>query len=139
MKELLDLDAFTGRPLPGDEILAAIPVCAPWSALATYKYKVKIQPGAVKRGKAVKEILSRWDAAGKDPRATDKHSTDTERIWPKEIDLIRGWKEPEVVGIMPVSKVRVMMAGGSSGGGGSGGAKGKGKSSRGGRGSKKKR
>jgi predicted ribosome quality control (RQC) complex YloA/Tae2 family protein len=138
MKELLDLDAFTGRPLPGDEILAAIPVCAPWSSLASYKYKVKIQPGAVKRGKAVREILSRWDAAGKDPRATDKTSTDTERIWPKEIDLIRGWKEPEVVGIMPVSKVRIMMAGGGGGGGGGGGAKSKGKSGRGGRGSKKR-
>jgi predicted ribosome quality control (RQC) complex YloA/Tae2 family protein len=135
--QMLDLDAFTGRPLPGDEILAAIPVCAPWSSLANYKYKVKIQPGAVKRGKAVKEILMRWDNAGKDPRATDTNSTDTDRIWPKEIELIRGWKEAEVVGVLPVSKVRVMMAGGGGGGGGGGGAKGK-KSGRGGRGSKKR-
>ncbi|KAF2012260.1 serologically defined colon cancer antigen 1 [Aaosphaeria arxii CBS 175.79] len=140
--QLLELDALTGRPLPGDEIISAIPVCAPWSALASFKYKVKIQPGAVKRGKAVKEILMRWDAAGKNPRATDKHSKDVERIWPQEISLIRGWKETEVVGVMPVSKVRVMMAGGTSGGGGgggnSGGAKGKAKSARGGRGSKKR-
>ncbi|KAF2274642.1 uncharacterized protein EI97DRAFT_421759 [Westerdykella ornata] len=141
--QLLDLDAFTGRPLPGDEIHAAIPVCAPWSALASYKYKVKMQPGSVKRGKAVKEILARWDAAGKDPRATDKSSTDTDRIWPKEIDLIRGWKEVEVVGVLPVGKVRIMMAGASGGGGGGGGggagAKGKTKSARGARGSKKQR
>lgn len=138
--QLLELDALTGRPLPGDEILSAIPVCAPWSALAKYKYKVKMQPGAVKRGKAVKEILMRWDAAGKDPRALDKFSKDTERVWPKEIDLIRGWKEAEVVGALPVSKVRIMMAGGNSGGGGSGGggAKGKSKGGRGGRGSKKR-
>lgn len=139
--QLLTLDAFTGRPLPDDEILSAIPICAPWSALASYKYKAKMQPGAVKRGKAVKEILMRWDNAGKDPRATDKFSKDTDRIWPKEIELIRGWKEAEVVGVMPVSKVRVMMAGGSGGGGGggNGNAKGKSKSSRGGRGSKKQR
>ncbi|KAF2478144.1 uncharacterized protein BDR25DRAFT_275920 [Lindgomyces ingoldianus] len=139
--QLLALDAFTGRPLPGDEILSAIPVCAPWSALATYKYKAKMQPGTLKRGKAVKEVLTKWDAAGKDPRALDKTSQDVERVWPKEIDLIRGWKEPEVVGILPVAKVRVMMGGGSSGGGGGsgGGAKGKSKSSRGGRGSKKQR
>ncbi|PSN64452.1 hypothetical protein BS50DRAFT_678556 [Corynespora cassiicola Philippines] len=136
--QLLNLDAFTGRPLPGDEILSAIPICAPWSALASYKYKVKMQPGAIKRGKAVKEILMRWDAAGKDARATDKHSKDVERIWPQEMELIRGWKETEVVGVLPVSKVRVMMVGGRDGGGGSSSAKGKSKAARGGRGSKKR-
>lgn len=132
--QLLEIEALTGRPLPGDEIISAIPVCAPWSALATYKYKVKMQPGAVKRGKAVKEVMMRWDAAGKDPRALDKFSKDVERVWPKEIELIRGWKEAEVVGALPVSKVRIMMAGGNSGGGSGGGAK----KSRGGRGSKKR-
>ncbi|KAF2195740.1 hypothetical protein K469DRAFT_616545 [Zopfia rhizophila CBS 207.26] len=139
--QLIGLDAFIGRPLPGDEILAAIPVCAPWSALAAYKYKAKLQPGTVKRGKAVKEILTKWDTGGKDPRALDKFSQDVERIWPKEIELIRGWKEAEVISVLPVGKVRVMMAGGSSGsgGGGGGGGKGKSKSARGGRGSKKQR
>lgn len=140
-ENLLNLDAFTGRPLPGDEILSAIPVCAPWSALATYKYKAKMQPGAIKRGKAVKEILMKWDNAGKDPRATDKNSQDKDRIWPREMELIRGWKEAEVVGCICVSKVRVMMGGGQGGGGGGGGngrAKKGAKSARGGRGSKKK-
>ena len=137
--ELVGLDSFTGRPLPGDELLAAVPVCAPWSALATYKYKAKLQPGVTKKGKAVKEILSRWDAAGKDPRAVDKKSEDSERIWPREIELVRGWKEAEVYSIVPVGKVRVMMAGGSGGGDGSSATKSKGKSSRGGRGSKKQR
>ncbi|ORY04279.1 fibronectin-binding protein A N-terminus-domain-containing protein [Clohesyomyces aquaticus] len=131
------LDALTGRPLPSDEILSATPVCAPWSALATYKYKVKLQPGTLKRGKAVKDILAGWDAAGKNPKALDKLSQDAERIWPKEIDLIRGWKEPEVVGVLPVGKVRIMRAFASGGGGG--GAKGKTKSARGGRGSKKQK
>lgn len=135
---LLSLDTFTGRPLPGDEILSVIPVCAPWTALAAYKYKAKLQPGAIKRGKAVKEILMKWDHAGKDPKATDKHSQDVERVWPKEIELIRGWKEAEVVSALPVAKVRVVMLGGKSGGGG-GGAKGKTKSTRGGRGSKKQK
>jgi hypothetical protein len=133
--QLAALDAFTGRPLPGDTLLSAIPVCAPWSALAAYKYKAKIQPGATKRGKAVKEVLSIWDNAGKDAKATDKHSQDVERIWPREIELIRGWKETEVVGVVPVSKVRVMIAGGRRGAAAA--AKGK-KSARGGRGSKKK-
>lgn len=133
---LANLDAFTGRPLPGDEIISAIPVCAPWSALSAYKYKAKIQPGSTKRGKAVKEILTIWDQAGKDAKAIDRLSQDVERIWPKEMELIRGWKDIEVVGVVPVSKVRVMIAGGRRG---AEIAKGKGnKSARGGRGSKKK-
>ncbi|KAF1979659.1 hypothetical protein BU23DRAFT_496424 [Bimuria novae-zelandiae CBS 107.79] len=135
---LNNLDAFVGRPLPDDEILSAIPVCAPWSALATYKYKAKMQPGSLKRGKAVKDILSKWDNAGKDARATDKHSNDVERIWPREMELIRGWKETEVVSAVCVAKVRVMMAGGRDGGGLSANPKGKKKSARGGRGSKKR-
>ena len=132
---LQNLDAFTGRPLPGDDLLSAIPICAPWSALGTYKYKAKIQPGSTKRGKAVKEVLTIWDRAGKDAKATDKQSQDVERIWPREIELIRGWKETEVVGVVPVSKVRVMIAGGRRG---QDIANGKKKSARGGRGSKKK-
>lgn len=130
---LLNLDAFIGRPLPGDTILTAIPVAAPWAALASYKYKAKIQPGSTKRGKAVKEVLAIWDHAGKDPKIVDKHAQDVERIWPREIELIRAWKEPEVVSTLPVAKVRVMIAGGRKG---AAAAKGK-KSARGGRGSKK--
>lgn len=134
---LANLDAFTGRPLPNDDLLTAIPVCAPWSALSAYKYKAKIQPGSTKRGKAVKEVLAIWDHAGKDPKVLDKLSQDTERIWPREMELIRAWKDTEVVGVVPVSKVRVMIAGGRRG---AEIAKGKGgkKSARGGRGSKKK-
>ncbi|KAJ8108023.1 hypothetical protein OPT61_g8464 [Boeremia exigua] len=101
---LLALDAFTGRPLPGDTLLSALPVAAPWSALASYKYKAKIQPGSTKRGKAVKEVLSIWDHAGKDPKVLDRHSQDVERIWPREIELVRGWKEAEVVSVLPVAK-----------------------------------
>ncbi|KAF1840254.1 uncharacterized protein K460DRAFT_296178 [Cucurbitaria berberidis CBS 394.84] len=132
---LQNLDAFTGRPLPGDDLLTAIPICAPWSALSAYKYKAKIQPGSTKRGKAVKEVLAIWDHAGKDTKATDQSSQDVERIWPREVELIRAWKETEVVGVVPVSKVRVMIAGGRRG---ADIAKGKKKSARGGRGSKKK-
>ncbi|KAF2147486.1 uncharacterized protein K452DRAFT_8073 [Aplosporella prunicola CBS 121167] len=139
--EQVGLDAFTGRPLVGDEIVAAIPVCAPWMALAPYKYKVKLQPGATKKGKAVKEILGKWDAAFKEPRWTDRQQKDVERIWPREVECIKAWKETEVYGVVPVSKVRVVLSGGQGGGGGGKEAakgKTKPKSGRGGRGSKKK-
>ncbi|KAF2152712.1 hypothetical protein K461DRAFT_226458 [Myriangium duriaei CBS 260.36] len=131
------LDGLVGTPLPGDEILEAIPVCAPWAALGRYKYKAKIQPGAQKKGKAVREVLGRWVRDGQEGRKVDNASQDTERIWPREAELLRGWKETEIVGVVPVKTVRVMMAGGGEGAkkGGSGG-KGKG-GGRGGRGKKR--
>ncbi|KAI5289412.1 hypothetical protein KEM55_008821, partial [Ascosphaera atra] len=50
--DLSMLPCLVGAPVVGDEVLAALPVCAPWSALGTYKLKTKLQPGPVKRGKA---------------------------------------------------------------------------------------
>lgn len=138
-KAMTQLDALVGDPLPGDELLEAIPVCAPWAALAKYKYKAKLQPGAQKKGKAVREILANIARSSTVSKWVDEKAQDKEKIWPREIELIKGWKEPEVIGVIPVSKVRVMMAGGSGGGaaGGKAGAKGKG-GGRGGKGSKRK-
>ena len=134
------LDAFVGTPLPGDDILEAIPVCAPWTAMAKYKYKVKLQPGQQKKGKAIREILTVWNKAGGERKNVDASAQDKEMIWPREAELVKGLKEVEVVGIVPVKTMRVMMSGGSAGGAdkkGKGGAKARG-SKRGGKGSKKK-
>ncbi|KAM0705221.1 hypothetical protein Q7P35_008010 [Cladosporium inversicolor] len=133
------LDAFVGTPLPGDEILEAIPVCAPWTAMAKYKYKVKLQPGQQKKGKAIREILTVWNKAGGEKKNVDTSAQDKEMIWPREAELVKGLKEVEVVGIVPVKTMRVMMSGGSAGGAekkGKGGAKARG--SKRGKGSKKK-
>ncbi len=135
--QAVDLDVLIGTPLPGDEILAALPVCAPWTALASYKYKIKLQPGLTKKGKALKEMLGRWDADARDKRKVDESATDTEKIWPREAECVRAWKDAEVVGVIPVAKMRTVMPGGREGGGG--GNKGKTKSGRGGKGSKKQR
>ncbi|KAF2487231.1 hypothetical protein BDY17DRAFT_243734 [Neohortaea acidophila] len=133
------LDALVGTPLPGDEILEAIPICAPWSALTKYKYKAKMQPGQQKKGKAVREILGKWVKDAADPKRIDQHSRDTEKIWPREGELIKAWKEAEVVGIIPVKSVRVMMSGGGTGGEkGKAGKGGGGKGGRGGKGSKRR-
>ena len=132
------LDAFVGTPLPGDEILEAIPVCAPWTAMAKYKYKVKLQPGQQKKGKAIREILTVWNKAGGDKKNVDTSAQDKEMIWPREAELVKGLKEVEVVGIVPVKTMRVMMSGGAGGAEkkGKGGAKARG--SKRGKGSKKK-
>ena len=143
--ELANLDAFVGTPLPGDEIVAALPVVAPWSALGKCKYKTKLQPGSVKKGKAVREIVTRWTEAGKlGPKVVDESQLDRERVWPREIECIKAWRVEEMVGLLPVGKVRVVQGGGLGGGGsaGAGGGGGKGKGgivARGGRGSKKGR
>jgi predicted ribosome quality control (RQC) complex YloA/Tae2 family protein len=136
--DLSMLPTLVGTPLPGDTILAAIPICAPWTALARYKYKIKLQPGSVKKGKASREALSHWQATAKTPRNVDPKAEDTERVWPREAELIAGMKDDEFIRVVPMGKVRIMLSGGGAGGGGDKkGGKGS-KSARGGKGSKKK-
>lgn len=134
--ELDMLDSLVGKLLPGDEALSAVMICAPWTALATYKYKIKLQPGSTKKGKAVREMLARWQMAAKMPRALDQKSQDVEKIWPREADLILGLKDAEAIGNLPMRTLRVVMSGGAGGDGGP--KKGGSKSARGGRGSKRK-
>ena len=130
--------------------LAAIPILAPWSALSSYKYKVKLSPGSQKKGKALREILDSWITLGTKggKGVVDAESRDVGRMWPGEIERLREWRVEEVVGVVPVKGVRVVRGGGlgggtGGGGGGAGGGKGKGGGgggggARGGRGSKKR-
>ncbi|XP_005099828.1 nuclear export mediator factor Nemf [Aplysia californica] len=52
------LNSLTGLPVTEDELLFAIPMCAPYNAILSYKYKVKLMPGSTKKGKAVKTALN---------------------------------------------------------------------------------
>ncbi|TKA30359.1 hypothetical protein B0A50_02586 [Salinomyces thailandicus] len=137
--QLTQLDALVGMPLAGDEILEAIPICAPWAALGRYKYKAKMQPGQQKKGKALREVLGKWQKDASDGKKMDQQGQDSERIWPREAELIKGWKEAEIVGVIPVKSVRVMMGGGGAGGDKGKGGGGKGKGGGRGKGSKKAR
>ncbi|CAG8979558.1 hypothetical protein HYALB_00012767 [Hymenoscyphus albidus] len=135
-EKMAALDSLVGTPLRGDEILEAIPFCAPYSAMGKFKYKVKLQPGAQKKGKAIKEILGWWLAVSTTRGVIDKKSEDGEKMWPREVELLKGWKVEEITNTIPVSKVRVMMAGGSLSAANAKGNQGKGKVS--GRGAKKR-
>jgi predicted ribosome quality control (RQC) complex YloA/Tae2 family protein len=137
-EKMTSFEALVGMPLKGDEILEAIPVCAPWAAMAKFKYKAKLQPGAQKKGKAIKEILGRWVADTGAKGKLDETSTDSERMWPREVELLKGWKVEEITNTVPVGKVRVMMAGGSAGAAAGKGQQNKGKGGSG-KGSKKQR
>lgn len=52
-----EISKLTSKPLPEDMILYAVPVCAPYSTLSQSKYRVKLVPGNMKRGKASKQCL----------------------------------------------------------------------------------
>lgn len=134
------LDALVGTPFVGDEILEAIPVCAPWAAMAKCKYKIKLQPGSTKKGKAIKDILERLKIDAGKKGNVDEQARDKERIWPREIELIKGVKPEEANNVVPVGKMTVMQSGGGSSGkgGGGGGGKGKGGGGKGGKGGKKR-
>jgi hypothetical protein len=52
---LKELDSLTGCPRADDVLMYAVPVCGPYAALANFKFKVKLTPGTLKKGKAVKQ------------------------------------------------------------------------------------
>merc|ERR1711966_590394 len=70
-----ELIKLTGKPTAEDVVLHAIPVCAPYSVLSQYKYRVKLTPGSVKRGKASKqavELFLKTENPGKKKQQADE-------------------------------------------------------------------
>ena len=51
------LVSLTGKPHDDDEIVCAVPILSPYSSLNTMTYKVKLQPGSNKPGKAAKSAI----------------------------------------------------------------------------------
>ena len=79
----LNLDNLTGIPHESDSLLYCIPVCAPWTTLQKYKYRVKLLPGSLKRGKAAKSaqhLFEQMAVKGK---------------WTSELEVIKQINEPE--------------------------------------------
>lgn len=126
-------------------------MAAPWPVVARFKYRAKLQAGNIKKGKAIKEILSHWiiEAGGApgagpvtggagnkiakkviaDDVAEGLDRATAERMRAREADLLKGWRDVEVMNTLPVGKVRIIstgVAGGSGGKGDKGGGKGKG-------------
>jgi len=76
--DTMELNKLTGKPLEDDILLHAIPVCAPYSSLSLYKYRVKLTPGSQKRGKASKQCIDMFlksDAVAKGGKNTLRDST----------------------------------------------------------------
>lgn len=79
--KLNDVDYLTGNPLPNDILLYAVPVCGPYNAVQSYKYRVKIIPGTAKKGKAAKIAMNLF---GHMPEATQR-----------EKELMKACTDPE--------------------------------------------
>ncbi len=93
----------------------------------------------MKKGKAIKEIFDKWKLGSAKKGVVDESARDTERMWPREVELIKGLKPEESFNCVPVGKVKIVMAGASGGGDGSSKGGGQGKGGRGsGKGSKKR-
>ncbi|KAA8901763.1 hypothetical protein TRICI_006009 [Trichomonascus ciferrii] len=94
------------RLVPGDTPLGAVPVFGPWSSLQKLKYKVKLQPGSTKKGKAVREMLHFFSN-----QKVDQEEQDSESPWQSEVDLISTLKESELLLPIAVSKVKPVLPG----------------------------
>ncbi|XP_033115879.1 nuclear export mediator factor NEMF-like isoform X2 [Anneissia japonica] len=57
------LDSLTWQPHPDDLLLFALPVCAPYSCMQNFKFKVKLTPGTGKRGKAAKTAIHMFQSS----------------------------------------------------------------------------
>ena len=64
-----ETNKLVGTPHPDDVLLYALPVCAPYATLSKYRFRVKLTPGSLKRGKAGRQALEmflRGEAPGRD-------------------------------------------------------------------------
>ncbi|XP_027931580.1 nuclear export mediator factor NEMF isoform X3 [Vigna unguiculata] len=95
-EKLNDVDYLTGNPLPNDILLYAVPVCAPYSALQSYKYRVKIIPGPAKKGKAAKTAMNLFS-----------HMSEATT---REKELMKACTDPELVAAI-IGNVKISAAG----------------------------
>ncbi|MEE6492343.1 hypothetical protein FKM82_016553 [Ascaphus truei] len=86
------LNSLTGQPHAEDVLLFSVPVCAPYTAMTNYKYKVKLTPGTQKKGKAAKTALNSF-----------MHSRE---LSSREKDLLRSVKDTDLSRNLP-GKVKV--------------------------------
>ncbi|KAL1359000.1 uncharacterized protein [Arachis hypogaea] len=95
-EKLNDVDYLTGNPLPNDILLYAVPVCGPYNAVQSYKYRVKIIPGSLKKGKAAKTAMNLFSHMSE---ATSR-----------EKELMKACTDPELVAAF-IGNVKISAAG----------------------------
>lgn len=101
-----ELAQLTGKPTSEDIVLNAIPVCAPYHVLSQYKYRVKLTPGSVKRGKASKQCVEMFT------RNEEGKKNSVDEGTKRDVELIKLVGENEWVQAM-IGDVRITSAGAS--------------------------
>ena len=118
-ERLTQLDELTGTPRPEDVILYALPVCAPYAVVAGYKYKIKLVPGNLKKGKAFRQAMELVAGRGSSSvvnSATNNNNDDDEvaaaaaAAINREKELIRVIPEMDGINAM-VGGVKLQMPG----------------------------
>ncbi|KAG0033921.1 hypothetical protein BGZ82_005920 [Podila clonocystis] len=137
-ENLTVLDGLTGKPIPSDILQFAVPVCAPYGSLQKFKYKVKLIPGTMKKGKACKTAVNHFlmnvnTASGPSERRpgggaayAGGENKEEAALEARERELIKMVKDEEMIGAM-LGKVKISAPGVEAAkkkGGGGGGPKG---------------
>lgn len=82
--DTLEISKLTGKPMVDDLVMYALPVCAPYHSISQYKYRVKLTPGNLKKGKAAKQCFELFlkDKVGSSDRSRDllRHVGDGEWV-----------------------------------------------------------
>ncbi|KAJ2872579.1 hypothetical protein FB639_004328, partial [Coemansia asiatica] len=105
------LDTLTGTPLPGDNLHSAIPVCAPYAALSSVKYRVKLVPGTMKKGKACKMATAVMLASADSSKPRSVRSADTAEAERLELQNILANRERELMKAVPEPEMIAQMLG----------------------------
>ncbi|KAJ2123126.1 hypothetical protein IW147_002819 [Coemansia sp. RSA 720] len=111
MEQLNVLDTLTASPLPDDNLSFAIPVCAPYTSLSSYKYRVKLVPGTMKKGKACKMALTVMLAAADSNKPRSVHSQNADEAERLELETILANREKTLMKAVPETEMIAQMLG----------------------------
>jgi hypothetical protein len=121
-ENLTVLDGLTGKPVPTDILQFAVPVCAPYGALQKYKYKVKLIPGSLKKGKAVKSVVNYFLTMSEGQFSSESDTRTVNGLSGQELveaeaalearerELIKMVKEEEAINVM-IGKTKISAPG----------------------------
>jgi hypothetical protein len=89
----ISVDNLTSLPHSEDTIMGCVVMSAPWITLQRFKYKIKLIPGSLKRGKAAQQVLNEFQKFGE--------------LSEQEKEALSNVNENEVLSVM-INKVKVV-------------------------------
>lgn len=96
----INIAGLLPSPNKTDRVIDCVPVFAPWSALNRYTYKVKLQPGNLKKGKTVADVTEFFKRHTKELQKQDADWYDSNNL----IELIN---QQEFMMMLTASKFKV--------------------------------